>query len=94
MTDHQIDFSQLGQDFFRVYFGEASDVSLTDLARVLGGREMRRWSAVFSAWVEMKKLPFVTKGGYMRVTPSLLTAWFEREMHWRQSDRMLKQRSK
>lgn len=86
-----IDFVRLGQDFYQVYFGDTPDVSITDLAKILGGQELRNWGKMFIAWVEMKKLPYVKKSGRMRITPTLIAAWLERESNWRESERMVDQ---
>ncbi len=79
-----IDFTRLGQDFFRCYFGDSPDVSITDLSRILGVGGQRKWAVKFQAWIELWKLNCVIKKGYIRVTPDVLSVWFERECNRRQ----------
>lgn len=79
----EIDFTMLGQDFFRCYFGDKSDVSVTELAKILGSHAIRNWGKMFQAWVEMRKAPHAKRRGRVRVTPGTLAVWFERESNRR-----------
>lgn len=82
-----IDYSRLGYDFFRCYFGDKPDVTITELSKIFGIGGVRKWGRMFLAWVEMRNLPCVKRKGRVRVTPDLLAVWFERESNWRQSER-------
>jgi hypothetical protein len=85
-----IDFSQLGQDFYRCYFGDRPDVTITELSKILGGKGERKWGKQFLAWIELWEMPCVTRRGRVRVIPGTLAVWFEREANRRQSEIMLR----
>ena len=79
----QINFNRLGKDFFRCYFGDKPDISITELAKILGIGGQRKWGRKFLAWIQMWELDCIVKKGYVRVTPEILTVWFERECNRR-----------
>lgn len=74
-----IDFSRLGLDFFRCYFGDKPDATITDLAKILGVRGGRKWAEKFRLMIEIANMPFVKRKGRLRITPDTLAAWFELE---------------
>jgi hypothetical protein len=82
-----INFERLGRDFFTLYFKDEKDVSIAALSKILGVGGARKWCIKFQAWVEMWELPYVTKKGHIRVTPELLSVWFEREYNRRRPDK-------
>jgi hypothetical protein len=83
IEDYEIDFTRLGRDFFMCYFGGRLDVSVTELAKILGSHAVRNWGKMFQAWVEMRKAPHTMRRGRVRVTPGTLAVWFERESNRR-----------
>ncbi|WP_041533001.1 MerR family transcriptional regulator [Pelobacter propionicus] len=90
LPDNQpIDYSRFGHDFFKCYFGDSPDVTITELSKILGVGGVRKWGDKFIAWIDMKKLPCVKRKGRARVTPAILASWFERESNRIQSEKML-----
>lgn len=83
-----IDFQQLGQDFFRCYFGDKPTVTVADIAKVLGvgdrkGSE-RKWEIMFRTMIEVGILPCVKEKGYVRANSNTLAVWFQFESERRQ----------
>ena len=70
-------FTQLGVDFFRCYFGDKPNATITDVSKILGVRGERKWAKKIQALIELKILPAVKRKGRFRVTPATLAAWFE-----------------
>jgi hypothetical protein len=89
-SSQPIDYDRLGRDFFRCYFGDVADISVTELAKVIGAKNERIWGNRFICWVEQWKMPCTVKNGSFRVTPAALGIWFERESNRRQSAIMTK----
>lgn len=83
--DYQGEFELLGREFFRCYFGNAPDVSLRELSKILGVGGTLKWAQHMKKLMMLGLIPSVTKRGSYRVTPLTLVAWFEYE-----SDRRLK----
>lgn len=73
------EFETLGKDFFRCYFGNVHDVTITEVAKVLGTSGVRKWSARFKQMITMGILPGEKRRGLYRVTPATLAVYFEYE---------------
>ncbi len=77
--EYQGEFELLGREFFRCYFGNAPDVSLRELSKILGVGGTLKWAQHMKKIMMLGLIPSITKQGSYRVTPLTLVAWFELE---------------
>jgi len=83
--DNSNDFSMLGVEFYRCYFGTKPFVNITDIAKILGRGKPRRWGQQILCHMEAGRLPYKETKRRKRIIPATLAAWFQIEFYRRHS---------